>query len=382
MKIKTFTADSVDAALKMVRQEMGSAATVLKTSQVKNNVTGKLIEITACIDDSRVIDNSLASEKASPPSQVWSPDNHSVSNESISSRHSEGNIIAENTGGLGDRLARIERKLDHFISVGLQFHPDHGQFGNLAPIFQRLKEADLPLAYIESFIASILDEDDSQSDVMTAAYARLYADLSSITEPDLKFKPGDKVLFIGPAGAGKSSVMGKLATRLVVRHKQKVTLSSLDFHRMAAHEELAGYAEILQTRIASSLEEIEKGSENADAITLIDSPPLPAESSKVAELKDRIKRVNPNYRLAVFSALTRTADMEKLSGQLRPLGPTHLVVTMLDLTNRYGAAIAGATALSVKLALVTDSPGGQGEVKVPDPNELALAMLNEWAGCE
>jgi hypothetical protein len=31
---------------------------------------------------------------------------------------------------------------------------------------------------------------------------------------------------------------------------------------------------------------------------------------------------------------------------------------------------------------VTDSMGGQGEVKVPDPNELALAMLNGEAGCE
>jgi flagellar biosynthesis protein FlhF len=382
MKIKTFTADSVAAALKLVRQEMGSAATVLRTSQVKNDLTGKQIEITACHDDSRVGQKTSVSENALSSSQIRLPDEHSVPNESLSFRHSDRRIIAENVGGLGYRLARIERKLDHLIFAGLQFQPDQSRFGNLAPIFQRLKDADLPLAYIESFIASLLDENDDRSDVMTVAYTRLYADLSSMIEPDLKFKPGDKVLFIGPAGAGKSSVMGKLATRLVVRHKQKVTLASLDYHRMAAHEELAGYAEILQTGIARSLEEIEIGSKNGDTITLIDSPPVPANPKKMAELKNRIEKVAPNYRVAVFSALTRIADIEKLSEQLRQLGPTHLAVTMLDLTTRYGSAIAGATALDVKLALVTDSMGGQGEVKVPDPNELALAMLNGEAGCE
>jgi flagellar biosynthesis protein FlhF len=381
MKIKTFTADSVAAALKLVRQEMGSAATVLRTSQVKNDLTGKQIEITACIDDSRVIQESSVSENALASSQIRLPGEPIVSNENLSSRYSDGRIIAENVGGLGDRLAQIERKLDHLICIGLRSHPDQSRFGNLAPIFRRLKEADLPLAYIESFITSLL-EADNQSDAMTAAYTRLYSDLSSMTEPDLKFNPGDKVLFIGPAGAGKSSVMGKLATRLVVRRKQKVTLASLDYHRMAAHEELAGYAEILQTGIAGSLKEIEIGSKNGDTITLIDSPPVPANPKKMAELKNRIEKVAPNYRVAVFSALTRTADIEKLSGHLRQLAPTHLAVTMLDLTNRYGSAIAGATALGIKLALVTDSMGGQGEVKVPDPNELALAMLNGEAGCE
>jgi flagellar biosynthesis GTPase FlhF len=360
---------------------MGSAATVLRTSQVKNETTGKQIEITACIDDSRVIQESSVSKNALASSQVWSPGEPIVPNESLSPRRSDGRTIAENVGRLGDRLARIERKLDHLICAGLQFQPDQSRFGNLAPICQHLKDADLPLTYIESFIASLL-EDDNRSDVMTAAFTRLYSDLSSMTEPDLKFNPGDKVLFIGPAGAGKSSVMGKLATRLVVRHKQKVALASLDYHRMAAHEELAGYAVILQTGIAGSLEEIEIGSKNGDTITLIDSPPVPVNPKKMAELKNRIEKVAPNYRVAVFSALTRTADIEKLSGQLRKLGPTHLAVTMLDLTTRYGSAIAGATALDVKLALVTDSMGGQGEVKVPDPNELALAMLNGEAGCE
>lgn len=361
---------------------MGSAATVLRTHQVKNDVTGNHVEITACLDDSRVVQKTSVSANTLSSSQEWLPDEQRVPNESLSSRHSGGRIIAENVGGLSDQLTQIERKLDRLIGIGLQSNPDQNRFGNLAPIFERLKDADLPLTYLESFIASLLDEDDSRSDAMTAAYARLYADLSSMTEPSLKFNPGDKVLFIGPAGAGKTSLMGKLATQLVVRHKQKVTLACLDYHRMAAHEELAGYAEILQTRVAGSLEEIEKGSKNCDSVTLIDSPPVPANPKKMAELKNRIERVDPTYCVAVFSALTRTADIERLSGQLKQFGPTHLAVTMLDLTNRYGSAIAGATALGVKLALVTDSAGGQGEMKVPDPNELALAMLNGETGCE
>ena len=54
MIIKSYTAPTVAAALKMIREEMGGDAVVLNTkinSDAKPNLVEERVEVTACIDD-------------------------------------------------------------------------------------------------------------------------------------------------------------------------------------------------------------------------------------------------------------------------------------------------------------------------------------------
>jgi hypothetical protein len=61
--------------------------------------------------------------------------------------------------------------------------------------------------------------------------------------------------------------------------------------------------------------------------------------------------------------------------EMRLLKPSHLVMTMLDATARHGSLVAASVASGLKLAFATDSPGGVGMIKPPDPNQLARATL-------
>jgi flagellar biosynthesis GTPase FlhF len=169
--------------------------------------------------------------------------------------------------------------------------------------------------------------------------------------------------------------MGKLATQLVTQQKQKVTLAGLDFQRMAAHEELSSYADILQVDVTDNIEKMTDGGEKSDTITLIDAPDLPTDPQKFDGLKKRVETINPNYRVAVFSVLTRSSDIEQQANRIKPLAPTHIAMTMLDQTSRYGAILAAVRTLGVKVAWITDSPGGIGQARIPDPENLAHALL-------
>ncbi len=57
------------------------------------------------------------------------------------------------------------------------------------------------------------------------------------------------------------------------------------------------------------------------------------------------------------------------------MAPTHIAVTMLDMTRRWGAIIAAARVLQVPVVFLSDGPGGVGTIKVPDPDRLARTLL-------
>ena len=66
MIIKSFVAESASAALKMVREEMGGDAIVLKTRQVFDRTNRPRVELTACIEKASVAQAStiLRDDKA------------------------------------------------------------------------------------------------------------------------------------------------------------------------------------------------------------------------------------------------------------------------------------------------------------------------------
>ncbi len=356
MIIKSFAADSVASALKKVREEMGRDAIVLRTRQTQTGSARERIEITACIDEpmaGRVQTVTDDSPVCKPPFDE---------------------NVALNCGGI---IKRADRNLRRHVKREFKLNSDQDHFGDFQNVYGSLQQADFPDTFVQRLMAGVIEDYDQSSDVKTFTWQRLAEHLSLLLEPGLSFKPGDRLLFLGPPGAGKSSVMGKLATRLVTQDKQKVNLAGIDYSRMAAHDELACYAEILQVRLSNLSANPTADDTRSDCITLIDGPALPADPEKLAELQRKIEQVNPNYRFAVFSALTRSGDVREQATRMLPLGPTHLVMTMLDQTRRYGSTMVAAQALGIRIAFVTDSSGGVDRITTPDPEMLARAVVGE-----
>ena len=372
MIIKTFTAESSSGALKMVRKEMGGDAIVLKTRQVSNDQNRPVFEVTACLEkptvgqSSKVLDTK-ASPATRPAEQTPTTSSRLTTNDHINGGASDSTWQ--------DRLLNMESKLDQLLNLGGDWSLED-EVDVYAEVRKLLLKADTPEELAASFVRSLENENESPENPVAFAREKLVEWISSGTLPHLNFKPGDRVVFVGPAGSGKSSVMGKLAANLVVKEKKKICLVTLDDIKMGAHDEVHSYADILGVDVA----EPDKVPENVgrwhDAVTLIDTPAMPNDADRISRLKQKIDAINPTHCLAVFSSIVRSSDTVTFSARVKELNPTHIVITMQDLTDKMGSLLAAIAELGQKVAFITDTPGGTGALRSPDPDLMARSLLN------
>ena len=118
MIIKSFTADSVAAALKEVRAELGGEAVVLKTRQLVNPGDSNRIEITACLDKPTAAQASVALPDGELPSRADKAGGPAskVTSRAVRAKPAPGYVDSMEL----EKLSQIERKLDpgdpYFVS--------------------------------------------------------------------------------------------------------------------------------------------------------------------------------------------------------------------------------------------------------------------------
>jgi flagellar biosynthesis protein FlhF len=381
MIIKSFVAENAAAALKQVRMEMGGEAMVLKTRQLTTAEGGTRVEITACLEKvsayqtSEILSDRMPTEPS--PTRVnsrWQPE------ETLTPLAGFGEPSTTATPDLQNRLDALGRKLDRLITSDLTA-ADQGLPMVLDTIRDNLKDADLTDDLIASVIGATSVHQEATIDPVATVRQILVELLAGLMEPNLTFELGDKVAFIGPAGAGKSTLLGKLAARLTVQEKKKVTLVTLDNCKMAATEEIRRYAQVLDAELIDPTMLEDTPALHEDAVLLIDTPALPSNADDVARLADTLDEINPSIRVAVFSTLMRSNDALTIADAMLPLKPTHLAVTMTDLTDRHGTVISVAEHTGWLIAMIGNAPGGIGHVRQPDPDLTARLLLKtEVAG--
>ncbi|HOD65172.1 MAG TPA: hypothetical protein PLR32_02445 [candidate division Zixibacteria bacterium] len=382
MIIKSFTAESASAAMKQARREMGGDAIVLKTRQLTDRYNRPQVEITACLEKptvgrmSDILDSRPASVNRLPVASDGEPAPAAVEDAGPEPLADEPG--AEAPVPSEDRLARIEATLDRLVCLSATRGGEEIADPAIRAVAASLRDADVPEDFIDAFLLA-RPERFLGPGALAKIRSELVKELSRLMVPDLKFRPGDRVLFVGPAGAGKSSVMGKLAAHLAAVEKRKVALAGVDFQKVGAHEELAGYADLLNLDVAEVAGEHADKAGTKDSITLIDAPALPAEPDRREALVRAAAKIGARYRFLVIPATMRSADAIDLAARYRWFGPTHLAATMLDVTRRQGVFIAAARAAKVKMVFFSDSPGGLGRLKAADPAALAATLTGREA---
>jgi flagellar biosynthesis protein FlhF len=362
MIVKSFTAESASAALKLVREQMGGEAIVLKTVQRTDSSDEEQVEITACLERPSVAQTDVLLAVETKPQRV-APE-----------------VLATEAGTdrVGGRLAAMEQKLDQLVADGphastIETSP-HAD--DLAWLTERFQAADLPLEFAGSLIKQVKRTLETVGDFRHVVDRALYQSLDRLVAPGLNIVPGSRVAFVGPAGMGKSSVMGKLAARLVIEDQLTVRLANLNTAKPAAHEEVARYAEALEAEFLENITSGVKPTEDDQAITLFDCAALPSDTDRREAMISQLELVAPTHCIAVLSSLTRTSDILRLADNLAELKPTHLAITMLDQSSCFGPAIAAAQQMTTPIALGTDASAGFGELRELDARMLTNAILN------
>lgn len=175
---------------------------------------------------------------------------------------------------------------------------------------------------------------------------------------------------VGPAGAGKTTTLVKLAVNYGLVSRRPVLLLSLDTYRIAAADQLRSYASILGvgfqametvTGLSQAIEE-NRGKE----LILIDTPGLgTAEMEDFAGLGRFLSTRSDIDTQLVLSASMKPADLARTMDAFDAFHPHRLLFTKLDETGSYGPILNEAVRSGKPLSFFTS---GQ---RIPEDLEAA-----------
>jgi flagellar biosynthesis protein FlhF len=176
-------------------------------------------------------------------------------------------------------------------------------------------------------------------------------------------------VFIGPTGAGKTTTIAKLAAKYAIHEKAKVGLVTADAYRIAAHEQIKTYSDILEVPLKTIYkpEEITQALlelDDAD-IVLVDTPgKSPNDRSHQAEIASIIEKSGASEVFLVLSASTGYKSCVMVADQYRFVKDFKVLLTKLDETITGGMYLNARALMGKPLSYITT---GQ---SVPDDIEL------------
>lgn len=336
MIIKSYTASTIAAALKKIREDLGGDAIVLKTrvcSPDEIRSTGKRIEITACIDEGAVDLEKLNMIQLSDQA-------HSeVDNKFVADASPGRGFIVENE----PIIETVDRSEQY----------KH----NLHRIYRNLIDNDIPETFAQGFCEELRQCTYDGEDFQQLAINKLVPRLEPLLAPGIKIRPGMKIAFVGPRGGGKSSVLAKTAAQLTTRLGLSTRLVSLELKN--------------ESEDASSL----SVNDDNKSVLLIDTPPIDRDQDLQMKMLKRLDKIQVDQLFFVFSVCSRTSDLIGGADLFELFAPTFIIATHLDETNRWGGILSMTNYMDSQLAFITDSPADSGELIAPNAHTLAAALL-------
>ena len=350
MIIKSYIESTAAAALKKIREEMGDQALILHTRHIRDGRASRKIEVTACIDEALV-----PSLKA-----LINPD--TTTEDEIAPRGVET-----------DR--ETERPVPEAENVSAPLVPAIDTVASrLSNVHDRLMDFDVPSGQADILLEELRNIEDADQITNSTIHGALKSSIAKLINDKVTIPTGSKVMFIGTSGAGKTSTLAKMAAELTAFRRTKVRLTSFDTQKISAHEEVGGYADLLDAPYEVNPHKELEAAKNE--VILIDTPSLSYSASGITAVQSLINLVKPNLVFMVLSVCNRANDLIEFKEGIQTVQPDLLIATHLDETRRWGSMLAAAMATGIPLAFVTDSPGGVGELHVPDPDKVIAKMMN------
>lgn len=178
------------------------------------------------------------------------------------------------------------------------------------------------------------------------------------------------VALVGPAGAGKTTMLAKLAVRYGIAARRSTHIIAYDGHRIASSEQLRSYAGILGAgfeaietvgSLAQSLQENARKD-----LVLIDTPGYSPKDFDLSWDLTRFLSTYPHVDVhLVLSCGAKSSDISRMVDRYNVFGPAKLLFTRLDETDSYGVILNESARTGLPVSFLGAGP------HVPDDFEPA-----------
>lgn len=192
---------------------------------------------------------------------------------------------------------------------------------------------------------------------------------------------GGTFCFVGPAGAGKTTTIGKLATRYAMKHgSEGIALVSTDSYRVAAHEQLRTIGRILDVPVKlidknQSLERV-LYSLRHKSLVLIDTGGL---NRADARLKQQMREVGElGERAKTFMVLPATSQWQVIKSAYDTYNADNLtgcILTKLDEATSLGEILGLMLEKSVKVAYTSNGQSIPDDLQLADSRQLVRQAI-------
>jgi len=396
MKIRRFFAIDIKTALRQVSEELGPDAAIMSTRKTKGGV-----EVVAATDYEAAMElhkaqGGIKQRSVSVNASKSAPE---VGAEIISNNKPKQTLeeLLNESGRTPQRSQPIMAKKDQSFDVEWSQEPNlieikkevglmrellQDQLGELAwhdknhrtPIQAALLRKLVNMGF-QASIASKFVSTCTITDNFDSAWEQLKhticAAMPEVTNNILT--TGGVVALIGPTGVGKTTTIAKLAAHYLSTHEaDSIALITTDSYRVAAHEQLRTYANIMgismrvadnATNLALILDEF-----SDKELVLIDTAGISQRDQRLAEQMSCL--MNSGKSIDSYLVLSTTAQALVLKEAIKtfsliPLAGT--ILTKLDETVSLGESLGSVISEHLEIAFITD---GQ---KVPEDLHLAKA---------
>jgi len=355
MKIKSYFASSVEQAIQEARKELGTEAML------------------------------ITSRRSSPETRSLGAYEVVFGLQATPARKRPTNVPAADLSG---ELQSLRTQLQEIKSSLQGARSPEGPSSEAEELFQELVSNDLARNIAQETVAGAvrlreqLSRDQPSPPITLRAYA---AELISkklqfagpFRRPDSQQTAGDPaqvVVFAGPAGAGKTTTLIKIAIRECLAQRQSVRIVSVDPCRVAAHEKLRSFSAIIGVGFSAinSVQEFSGAVDDArgKSVVLVDTPGYsPAEMESAKEIASCLERMSNKQTHLVLPASMKRSDMTRSIQDYTVFQPDYLLFTKLDETGSQGAILSAALETGRPLSFFTN---GQ---NIPEDIEPAQARV-------
>ncbi|MFN0172313.1 MAG: hypothetical protein ACKV22_38410 [Bryobacteraceae bacterium] len=368
MRIKSYFAATIEGAMRTARRELGDEAMLVQSrkSMPEAQHLGAY-EVVFAVEDPSETSKVLAREPSG-----------------------ETGILVRQLAG---QFRQMRRQMDHLSSALTlpQARPDPGNSMNMHPwveaVYRELLLTDLSPGVARKVVDRLdVSAIAAHPDATRRSVARELERLVQVS-PQLAGAPSPErprvAAVIGPPGAGKTSVLVKIAARYGFGPRRPCQLLSVDTNRIGSAEQLRSFAAILgmgcQTLDSVQALELALEENTRSDLVLIDTPGYGArEIERTTELAAFFAASRWIDKHLVLNATSRTSDLERSIERFARFGVNKLIFTHLDESVIAGNILTVAVESGMPISFLSagqEIPDDLEEASKPRLVDLVLSSM-------